>query len=152
MSVRVPTSLRRAQLQHRFNADLRWITHRPFYFRNWELIGDTATWRTFDQINGNDKAITKITFKGRTFWVEASRGKTFDAGWLLIMVFCAVSVVLIWVTLIMFLMEPAETTLIFHTVDPRVHGRDPYTMTRVKSRKDFKQVLEMRQPMVLTDV
>jgi hypothetical protein len=52
----------------------------------------------------------------------------------------------------MFIMEPTKTELVFHTVDPRKHGRDPHTMTYVESRKDFKRALEMRQPQVLTDI
>jgi hypothetical protein len=152
VSTRRSSRIKQALLKHALNAELRWVTHRPFYFRDWELIGDTTTWSTFDQISGKDKAITEVTVNGRTFWVEASRRKDFDAGWLLIMVFCAICVVLIWVTLIMFVMEPTKTELVFHTVDPRKHGRDPNTMTYVSSRKSFKRALEMRQPQVLTDI
>lgn len=156
MSIRTPKSLRRALLRHSLNAEVRWVTHRPFYFLDWELIGDTATWSTFDQISGKDKAITEINTHGRTFWVEACRAEPTDSVWLLIFgIICICSVALSPLGLLMLLMyalTPAETKLIFHTVDPRVHGRDPGTMTYVSSRKDFKRALEMRQPLVLTDI
>lgn len=156
VKIRKPSWVRQASLKHKFNAELRWVTRRPFCFRNWELVGDKATWSTFDEINGKDTAITEVTFKGRTFWVEAYRAESSDNALLIIVgivLICTVAFSpLGLLMLLMGVLAPAETKLIFHTVDPRVHGRDPYTMTRVSSRKDLKRALEMRQPLVLTDI
>lgn len=156
MKIRRSSRIKKASLKHKFNAELRWVTHRPFYFRDWELVGDKATWSTFDEINGKDKAITEVAIKDRTFWVEAYRAESADNVLLIIVGFVLVcTVVFSPLGILMILagvLAPAETKLIFHTVDPRVHGRDPGTMTYVSSRKDFKRALEMRQPLVLTDI
>lgn len=146
LPTRFRSRLRKARLRSSFTGDLRLVARRPLAFLKWELTDNSASWLTFDTFNKKDKAIVPVTIKGRTFWVEASRGKPSTVGlWLTAVLLAPFGIGLV-LAMWLIIVTPAENKLVFHTVDPRIHGVSLGTSLTVKSHKDFKRALALPKP------